>query len=225
MPLVTTTGPPTMSKDDILVHEHSPNREEIQRIGEQIIDNMIRQFADTTHVDSPSTPKTECQARITSSCQTDEYPGTPYAITKQLPPLFSSKLCFPSPRIKYLTRSLPNLDTVQWVHTTEVERIRDEAEGALAEHYNTQVKQFYLDNKERVSTGEIETSRPQVVRDRSVDMNTNDVAYQKRIIVTKEGRETDLIHPEGVSEATGTKIAMNVPIQSWVGPESHHRRR
>ena len=122
-----------MSVDGIMVNEHSPNREEIQRIGEQIIDNMMRQFKDTTHVDSPPTPKTECPTRTTSSCQTDEHPGTPYAITEQLPPIFSSKLCFPSSRIKFLTRSLPNLDTVQWVHTTEDKKIRDKAEDALAE--------------------------------------------------------------------------------------------
>ena len=57
-----------MFVDDIIEKEHSPNREEIQRLGEQIIDNMIRQFKDTTHVDSPSTPKIKCPARITSSC-------------------------------------------------------------------------------------------------------------------------------------------------------------
>ena len=144
-------------------------------------------------------------------------PGNPYAITKQLLPIFRSKLCFPSPRKKYLTRSLPNLDTVQWVHTTEDERICDEAKDALAEHYDNQVKQFYLDRKERVGTGEIEMSRPQVIRDRSVDMNTNCVAYQKRTNVTTEGKETDQIHPKGVSVATGMKAVMEVQIQSQFG--------
>ena len=60
------------SVDDIIEKEHSPNREEIQRLGEQITDNMIRQFKDTTHVNSPSISKIKCLARKTSSCQTDE---------------------------------------------------------------------------------------------------------------------------------------------------------
>ena len=64
--------PLTMSVDYIMVKEHPPNREEIQRIGEQMIENMMRQFKDTTHIDSPPTPKTQCPARMTSSCQTDE---------------------------------------------------------------------------------------------------------------------------------------------------------
>ena len=89
--------------DHIIEKEHSPNREEIQRLGEQKIDNMIRQFKDTTHVNSPSTSKIKCPARITSSCQTDEHPGTPYAITEPLPPIFSSKFCLLTSRIKYLS--------------------------------------------------------------------------------------------------------------------------
>ena len=116
---------------------------------------MIRQFKDTTHVNSPSTSKIKCPARKTSSCQTDEHPDTPYAIIEPLPPIFSYKFCLLTPRIKHLSNSLPNLDTVLWVNTTEEERLRDDAEEALAEHYDDQVKQFYLDQKEQVNTGEI----------------------------------------------------------------------
>ena len=108
-------------------------------------------------------------------------------------PIFSSKLRFPSPRIKYLTRSLPNLDTVQLVDTTEDERIRDEAQEALVEHYDNQVKQFYLDRKERVGTGEIEMSRPQEIRDRSVDMNTNfcGISEENKCNHRREGNRPD----------------------------------
>ena len=107
-------------------------------------------FNDTKHVESPSTSKIKCHSSKTSSCQTDEHPDNPYAITEPLPPIFGSKFCFLTPRIKHLSHSLPNLNTVLWVNITDEERLRDEAEEALAEHYDDQVKQFYLEHKERI---------------------------------------------------------------------------
>jgi chromosome segregation ATPase len=84
---------------------------------------------------------------IEEACQTDEHPDIPYKVTDKLPPIFSSQLCHHSRRI-YLSNSLPNLDSICWSKPSE--NFVDEAEEALAEQYDKQVKEFYLDERERV---------------------------------------------------------------------------
>ena len=65
----------------------------------------------------------------------------------QLPPIFSSQLCTISPTIKFLSRSIPNLDSLCWCHPDE--DFRDEAEQALNEQYDRQVADFYEDEREK----------------------------------------------------------------------------
>ena len=71
----------------------------------------------------------------------------PYQVTDQLPPIFSSQLCYHSRRI-YLTDSLPNLDSICWSKPSQ--DFIDEAEEALAEQHDKHVREFYLDERERV---------------------------------------------------------------------------
>ena len=52
---------------------------------------------------------------------------------------------------------MPSLDTICWVQQiSDDEKLRDEAEEALAEHYDDQIKQFYLEERERVGAEKLE---------------------------------------------------------------------
>ena len=79
------------------------------------------------------------------SWQTDSNPDVPYEITCPLPPIFSSKLCHPTRRI-FLSNSLPNISTIEWVKPDD--SFQDEAEEALCEQYDRQVAEFYLEERE-----------------------------------------------------------------------------
>ena len=70
-------------------------------------------------------------------------------ITSPLPLIFSSQLCHHSKRIHFLSNSLPNLSTITWVRVTEEDAIRDEAEQALCDQYDTQVRDYYDDAREK----------------------------------------------------------------------------
>ena len=90
----------------------------------------------------------------TSSCQTDRHPNIPYSVTLPLPPIFNSDLCLYSPRIRTLSISLPKLDSMCWVKTTPEDKLRDEAEEALNDKYDGEVRQFYLTERDRVKSGD-----------------------------------------------------------------------
>ena len=47
--------------------------------------------------------------------QSEENSDIPYCITSPLPPIFSSNLCHISPRIRFLSNSLLDLDHILWV--------------------------------------------------------------------------------------------------------------
>ena len=89
---------------------------------------------------------TEKQSKETSS-QTDTNPDIPYKITSPLPPIFSSELCYKSPMI-HLSRSLPSLDSICWCKPDE--DFVNDAEEALCDQYDREVRDFYLDERERV---------------------------------------------------------------------------
>ena len=73
------------------------------------------------------------------SCQTEQNLDVPYLVTSPLPPIFSSNLCFNSKRLT-LNKSLPNLSSIGWFGP-DIE-FTDEAEEALAEHYDRQVHDY-----------------------------------------------------------------------------------
>ena len=79
--------------------------------------------------------------------QTDYGPDIPYSITTPLPPIFNSQLLFKTPPIKFLSRSIPNLDKICWSQPDYGNT--DEADEALADQYDREVKDFYIEACER----------------------------------------------------------------------------
>ena len=101
--------------------------------------------------DHSSSSKIKCLNPMkTKACQTDCHPEIPYDVSYPSPPIFNSDLCFFSPRIRILSRSLPSLDSICWVKTTPEDELRDEEEEALNKLYDDQFEQFYLMERDRV---------------------------------------------------------------------------
>ena len=91
--------------------------------------------------------------RVSVSCQTDAHPDIPYQITSPLPPIFSSELCYRSRPI-FFSNSLPNLARMtQFLPTSD---FNEEAEEALSEQHDRQVREFYLDERERVRAASLQ---------------------------------------------------------------------
>ena len=88
----------------------------------------------------PSSASTKVHSK---SCQTDPSEDIPYEITAPLPPIFNSQLCHLSKRIPYLSNSLPNLSTVNWVMITEEDIIEDKAQQALNDQYDLQILDYF----------------------------------------------------------------------------------
>ena len=80
----------------------------------------------------------------------DQHPEIPYEISEPLPPIVSSDLCHTSPRIGYLSKSLPNFHMICLV--TPDDNFQDEAEEALNEQYDRQIEEFYTSKRERVKS-------------------------------------------------------------------------
>ena len=85
-------------------------------------------------------------------CQTDSHPDIPYEVNCPLPPIFSSQLCLKSRRI-FLSDSLPNLDSVCWSKPDE--DFTEEAEEALNDQYDRQIREFYEDERDRVHAARV----------------------------------------------------------------------
>ena len=81
------------------------------------------------------------------ACQTNAHPDIPYQVTSTLPPIFSSELCYNSRPI-FLSNSLPNLARMSQFQPTN--DFTDEAEEALSEQHDRQIREFYEDERERV---------------------------------------------------------------------------
>ena len=81
------------------------------------------------------------------SCQTSHCPEVPYLVTTSLPPIFGSQLCRISKPINYLSRSLPDMDTLSWVKVTEEDNVLNAAEEALNEQYDKEVEDYYKEAK------------------------------------------------------------------------------
>ena len=81
------------------------------------------------------------------SCQTNHHSEIPYLVTSSLPPIFGSQLCQITKPINYLSRSLPDMSTLNWVKITEEDSVMNAAEEALNEQYDRHVEEFYRDAK------------------------------------------------------------------------------
>ena len=87
--------------------------------------------------------------QISRASQTQYHPDIPYSIDCALPPIFGSQLCHVSPKIHPLRASLPNLSSILWVDQDDDEDLINEAQEALADQYDREVKNFYLDEREK----------------------------------------------------------------------------
>ena len=86
-------------------------------------------------------------SKCSKNTQTRAHPEIPYSVQTQLPPIFSSQLCTISPAIKFLSRSIPNLDSLCWCQADA--DFTDEAEQALNDQYDRQIADFYKDKQEK----------------------------------------------------------------------------
>ena len=88
---------------------------------------------------------------VSASSQTLASQDVPYSITEPLPPIFSLQLFHHSKPIRFLSRSLPSLDSICWGKMNDtLEDLAEQAEEALNEQYDRGLREFYLDDRERV---------------------------------------------------------------------------
>ena len=95
-------------------------------------------------------------------CQTDSHPEIPYEVTSPLPPIFGNQLCWKS-RLFHFSKSLPSLDKLCWCKPDY--DFTDEAEEALNEQYDRQVREFYEDERDRVRASRLSTLLSEQVKD------------------------------------------------------------
>ena len=69
-----------------------------------------------------------------ASSQTSSDPDIPYKITDPLPPIFSMQLCHKSCPIHFLSRSIPNLNSI--LRCPPDDKILNAAEEYLSEQYD-----------------------------------------------------------------------------------------
>ena len=111
----------------------------------------------STHKDPKTDPSSlapnTLPKSLSASSQTLASQDVPYSINEPLPPIFSSQLFHHSKPIRFLSRSLPSLDSICWGEMNDtLEDLADQAEEALNEQYDREIKDFYLDERERVKT-------------------------------------------------------------------------
>ena len=81
------------------------------------------------------------------SSQTNSHFDIPYLVTDPLPPIFSMELRYKTKPIHFLSKSIPNLDSILWCPPDD--EYLDEAEEYLSEQYDREVKDFYLEAREK----------------------------------------------------------------------------
>ena len=119
------------------------------------------------------------------SSQTDANTDTPYNIEEPLPPIFSSDLCRLSPKIHFLSKSLPNLDSICWVKPDTM--YQDEAQEALNSQYDRQIVEFYISERERVSS--LRETSSVAVRSEPADLSANWRKQEGHIILNLSDSE------------------------------------
>jgi hypothetical protein len=83
---------------------------------------------------------------LSISSQTLANQDVPYSITEPLPPIFISQLLHHTKPIRFLSRSLPKLDSICWGKLNDTfEDLADQAEEALNDQYDREIRYFYLD--------------------------------------------------------------------------------
>ena len=146
-----------LSKDfDLLKHESSQSKISFESKVELLEKRLKYQSSETADIlKKTETDKAELKIfreklvieRKESTSQTDSHPEVPYLVTDPLPPIFSSQLCYRSRPIHFLSRSLPKLNRILWCPPDD--DYIDEAEEFLAEQYDREIRDFYLDAQEQ----------------------------------------------------------------------------
>ena len=108
---------------------------------EKELENVKRQVHKPSDIKATNT--TGPPNVMSTSCQTDAHPDLPYQITSPLPPIFSSQFCRHTPKIRFWSRSLPKLDSVDWWNKTEADFIEEEIADYEAELYDREIEDFY----------------------------------------------------------------------------------
>ena len=116
------------------------------RTGESKFKNKIKNLENKLSILDTKT-KVE---NVSVSCQTTSMMDTPYLLSEELPPIFSSKLCsITKPTIMY--NSVPNLSTLIMVEQSEETMLRDAAEDALSEQYDLEISKYYEEARIRAA--------------------------------------------------------------------------
>ena len=79
--------------------------------------------------------------------QTNTHLDISYLVTDPLPPIFSMELRHKSRPINFLPRSMPNLNSILWCPPDD--NFTDAAEEYLADQYDREIQEFYLDAQEQ----------------------------------------------------------------------------
>ena len=90
----------------------------------------------------------QSKRKESTSCQTNATLDVPYSVSDPLPPIFGSQLCNISKQVGYISRSLPNMFTLDWIKISE-DSLVEAAEEALNEQYDRQVAEFYDKAREK----------------------------------------------------------------------------
>ena len=82
-----------------------------------------------------------------ASSQTSFHPDIPYKVTDPLPPIFSMQLRHKTQPIHFLSRSIPNLNSILWCPPDD--EYIDEFDEYLNEQYDRGIKDFYIEAREK----------------------------------------------------------------------------
>jgi hypothetical protein len=115
---------------------------------EKKLEDLESKLVESTFIE-PKNNEFSSKSTLSKSSQTDQNQDIPYYVTSPRPPIFSSQLFHHSKSIHFLSNSLPNLSTISWVRVTEEDAIPDEAEQALCDQYDRQVRAYYDDARDK----------------------------------------------------------------------------
>ena len=142
----------TKSNNILAQPTYSPNTFSYNKTNLEDISNNTKSSTISTSENSSTSSIQYSSAGIliSAASQTDTHPDIPYQINSPLPPIFRSTLFHQTPRISFMSNSLPSLEAICWGKIDDDEQLRDLAEEALADQYDRQVTEFYLSERERV---------------------------------------------------------------------------
>ena len=97
-----------------------------------------------------SNQNTHNSPSISTQTEATEETHVPYSISGPLPQIFKSQLLLKTPKISFLSKSLPRLDSISWYTPSEEDLLVDEMEEALSNQYDREITNFYFDKREQL---------------------------------------------------------------------------